>query len=237
MFWSGNEKDKQLSKAVSSIIGEKPNNLNIYKLAFLHASVNKLANGYRESNERLEYLGDSVIGMIVAEYLFKRFPYKDEGFLTDLRSRIVSRESLNNLSQKLGVSQLVEYELNKRHIAARTSMYGDAMEALIGAVYIDKGFKFARKFIIKRLLAAHFDFDNMAQTTVNYKSLLIEWAQKEGKKIEWQVSEDGKYHNKEFTANIVIEGENKQLSTGNGHSKKKAEQDAARRACEIIELI
>jgi ribonuclease III len=239
IFSGDNEKDKQLRKAVASIIGESPSNLSLYKLAFMHSSAGKntAVEGFRESNERLEYLGDSVIGMVVAEYLFKKFPYKDEGFLTDMRSRIVSRESLNTLAKKLGVDKLIDFDLNKKQVVARTSMFGDAMEALIGAVYVDKGFRTSRRFIIKKILTAHFDVDSLSQTTANYKSLLIEWAQKEGKKLQWNMVEQGQYHNKEFTASIVVDADTAALSSGNGHSKKKAEQDAARRACVLLELV
>lgn len=239
IFTQDSEKDRMLRKSVASIIGESPSNLSLYRLAFMHASAGKQTSvdGFRESNERLEFLGDSVIGMVVAEYLFKKFPYKDEGFLTDMRSRIVSRESLNILAKKLGINDLIEFELHRRQVMSRTSMYGDAMEALIGAVYIDKGFRFARRFIIKRILTAHFDVENLSQTTANYKSLLIEWAQKEGKKLEWHLNEQGQYHNKEFTATITLDENTEPISLGNGHSKKKAEQDAARRACEALEIL
>jgi ribonuclease III len=239
IFLPDSDKDKILRKAVNVIIGEKPDNLSLYRLAFMHTSVSKIAlkNGYRESNERLEFLGDAVLGMIIAEYLFKKFPYKDEGFLTDIRSRIVNRESLNNLAKRIGLSSLVEFESNHRSVIARTSMYGDAMEALIGAIYMDKGFRFSRRFIIKRLLIPHFDLDSLIQNNTNYKSILIEWSQKEGKKLQWEMTEEGSYHNKEFTASVLLEENMVPFSIGNGHSKKKAEQDAARKACEVLELM
>jgi ribonuclease III len=239
IFLPNSDKDKILRKAVDVIIGEKPDNLSLYRLAFMHTSVSKAAlkNGYRESNERLEFLGDSVLGMIVAEYLFKKFPYKDEGFLTDIRSRIVNRESLNNLAKRIGLNSLVEFEANHRSVFARTSMYGDAMEALIGAIYMDKGFNFTRKFIIKRLIIPHYDLESLIQNNTNYKSLLIEWSQKVGKKLHWEMTEEGDYHNKEFTASVIIDDIETPFSLGNGHSKKKAEQDAARKACEVLELV
>jgi ribonuclease III len=238
IFLPSTDRDKILRKSVGSIIGEKPTNISLYRLAFMHTSVGKSSgqNGFRESNERLEYLGDAVLGMVIAEYLFKKFPYKDEGFLTDIRSRIVNRESLNNLAKRLGLNDLIEYEASGRSAMARTSMYGDAMEALIGAIYMDKGFKFTRIFIIKKLLTPHFDIDSLIQNNTNYKSLLIEWAQKEGKAINWIMTETGLYHNKEFTASIQIDNKEEAFSIGNGHSKKKAEQDAARKACEQLAL-
>ncbi len=239
IFLPDSDRDKLLRKSVSGIIGEKPDNLSLYRLAFMHTSVGKATpkEGFRESNERLEYLGDAVLGMVIAEYLFKKFPYKDEGFLTDIRSRIVNRESLNNLAKRLGINNLVEFEANKKSVLSHTSMYGDAMEALIGAIYIDKGFRFTRRFIIKRLLSPHFDLDSLIQNNTNYKSVLIEWAQKEGKKIVWNMTEEGAYHNKEFTSIIQFDEKKEPFSTGNGHSKKKAEQDAARKACEVLAIL
>jgi ribonuclease III len=235
-FTADSPKDKQLKKAVASIIGESPKNLNLYRLAFMHASAakNTAIEGFKESNERLEFLGDSVIGMVVAEYLFKKYPYRDEGFLTDIRSRIVSRDSLNILARKLGINDLIEYEAQRRQIVARTSMYGDAMEALIGAIYLDKGFRFVKKFILKKLLASYFDVESIVSTTTNYKSVLLEWSQKENKKLVWSIDENGQQHNKEFTAKVFLENTEEPIAFGNGHSKKKAEQDASRKACEAL---
>lgn len=235
-FFESDDRDKVLRKAVESIIGEKPSNLMLYRLAFMHSSVSKetVAKGYKESNERLEFLGDSVLGMITAEYLFKKFPYKDEGFLTEIRSRMVSRESLNVVARKIGLEKLIEYDGNRRTVLARTSMYGDALEALIGAIYMDKGFRFTRKFIIKRILTHHFDIDTVVNNNPNFKSLVIEWAQKEGKVLRFDISEQGSMHNKEFTAQILVD--NEPFTEGKGYSKKKAEQAAAMKACDELDL-
>jgi ribonuclease III len=229
-------RDKALKKAVKSIIGSNPSNLNMYKLAFMHTSVSKEVNakGFRESNERLEYLGDSVLGMVVAEYLFKKFPYKDEGFLTEIRSRIVNRESLNVVARKLGLDTLVEFDANRRTVLSRTSMYGDALEALVGAVYLDKGFNFTRRFILKKLISNHFDLHSVVQTNPNFKSLIIEWAQREGREVRFDVTERGSMHNREFVAQLFVDEE--LMTTGTGFSKKKAEQSAAEKACTHLEL-
>ena len=235
MFGS-NERDKKLRQAVKQIIGYAPSNLNLYRLAFMHTSASKDLNpvGFRDSNERLEYLGDSVLGMIVAEYLFKKYPFKDEGFLTEIRSRIVNRESLNGVARKIGLDRLIEFDAHRRTVLSRTSMYGDALEALVGAVYLDKGFDFTRKFVLRKLLSNHFDIDNVVSNNTNFKSLIIEWAQKEGKDIRFDVEEKGNTHSKEFYAQLVVNNEN--LSVGSGFSKKKAEQSAAMKACEALEL-
>jgi ribonuclease-3 len=219
---------------VTHLLGSSPNNLNLYRLAFLHASASKdsVAKSYKESNERLEFLGDSVLGMITAAYLFKKFPFKDEGFLTEIRSRMVSRESLNVLGRKLGLDEVIEYENQKKTILSRSSMYGDALEAFIGAVYLDKGFAFTQNFIISKILTQYFDLEIVVQNNPNFKSLLIEWAQKEGKKVLFTLDEEGLHHNKEFTAFVLLDGE--KISEGKGYSKKKAEQTAAMKACEEL---
>ena len=230
------EREKFLKKSVRHLIGANPSNLQLYRLAFLHASASKesVSKSYKESNERLEYLGDSVLGMITAAYLFKKYPFKDEGFLTEIRSRMVSRESLNALGRKLGLDEIIEFESQKRTILSRSSMYGDALEAFIGAVYLDKGFKFTQQFIIKKILTQYFDLETVVQNNPNFKSILIEWAQKEGKKTQFSLEEEGLHHNKEFTAFVLIEGE--KIAEGKGYSKKKAEQTAAMKACEVLGL-
>jgi ribonuclease-3 len=233
---SKDEREKHLYKSVKHLIGANPTNLNLYRLAFLHASASKesVAKSYKESNERLEFLGDSVLGMITASYLFQKFPFKDEGFLTEIRSRMVSRESLNVLGRKLGLEEVIEYESLKRSSMSRSSMHGDALEAFIGAVYLDKGFAFTQKFIVKKILTQYFDLDTVVQNNPNFKSLLIEWAQKEGKKIQFTLDEEGTHHDKEFTALVLLEGE--KISSGKGYSKKKAEQNAAMKACEALAI-
>ncbi len=236
LFKTDTARDKVLKKAVATLIGSRPGNLTLYRLAFMHTSVGKEHKGraFRESNERLEYLGDSVLGMVVAEYLFMKYPYKDEGFLTEIRSRIVNRESLNGVARKLGIDKLVEYDANRRTILTRTSMYGDALEAFVGAVYLDKGFSFTKKFILKRLISNHFDLQSVVENNANFKSLIIEWAQREGRDLRFDISETGSTHNKEFVADLLVD--NEPFAQGSGFSKKKAEQSAAEKACEKLEL-
>jgi len=230
------ERDRIIQEKVKYLIGARPGNLQLYRLAFLHASASKesVAKSYKESNERLEFLGDSVLGVITATYLFKKFPFKDEGFLTEIRSRIVSRESLNSLGRKLGLDQIIEFENHRRLVLARSSMYGDALEAFIGAVYLDKGFAFTENFVIKKILTRHFDLETVVQNNPNFKSILIEWAQKEGKKVSFALEESGNPHNKEFTASVVFEGN--PIAEGKGYSKKKAEQTAAMKALDVLEI-
>lgn len=232
-----NPEKKKLASAIRQIIGGKPKNLDLYKLALQHTSASRENGkaGFRESNERLEYLGDAILGAVIADFLFKKYPYQDEGFLTDIRSRIVNRESLNNLARKIGLNHLIVYDGNRRTALAHKSMHGDALEALVGAIYLDQGFKYCKKFIIKRLISPHFDIEQLVQTNQNYKSLIIEWAQRESKNLRFEIiAEKGEIHNKEFIAQIVID--EKPFTTGSGYSKKKAEQAAAEKSCELLQI-
>jgi ribonuclease-3 len=225
-------KDRELARKLSFLTGSRPYNLHPYKLALRHISAAEInSSGLRESNERLEYLGDAVLGMVIAEHLFKKFPFKDEGFLTEIRSRIVNREALNAIARKMGVHNLVEVEKIGNH----RSLYGDSLEAIIGAVYIDKGYIACQRFILKKILDPHFDLAELINSTLNYKSVIIEWAQKENKKARFEIVEvNQNRHFSEFTAQLLID--EKPISTGFGYSKKKAEQDAAKKSCEILNL-
>lgn len=218
------------------IAGYKPSRLELFQLVTQHASVAKtLPNGYRESNERLEYLGDAILGAVVADFLFKKYPFKDEGFLTEIRSRIVNRESLGQLARKVGINQLAEIEVKSNKFNYKF-IYGDMIEAFIGAVYLDRGYKFCRKFIINKLLIPHFDLDQLIENNTNYKSILIEWAQKENKEISFEIVKiNEEKRKKEFHA--VVQLEEQTFSEGIGLNKKKAEQMAAYKACKSLELI
>lgn len=225
--------EKRLYRAIKSITGRAPYNLALYKLAMRHSSIASVNDrGLRESNERLEYLGDAILGMIVAEFLFARFPFKEEGFLTEMRSKIVNRETLNDLSRKIGIKNLIQFHQNKSALSPK-SIYGDSLEALIGAIYLDKGFKFCRRFIIKKLINPHFDLNELVNTITNHKSKIIEWSQKENRKLSFEiVDQNQKNKNGQFVAQVFIDGEG--FEKGYGFSKKKAEQDAARKTIERI---
>lgn len=235
-FRSLNEEEKQLQQAVQTITRKPPLNLEIYKLAMIHASAGTVTPaGVKECNERLEYLGDAILGAVVADFLFKQYPTQDEGFLTEIRSRIVSRESLGQLARKLGIDRLVVFDEGRRGARAFKSMHGDAMEAFVGAVYLDRGYAFCKKFIIKEILTTHLDLDEVIATNTNYKSQLIEWAQKNNQALSIDiVNEKGRNHQKQFTAQVILEG--RPVAEGSGYSKKKAEQDAARKACNALDI-
>ncbi len=238
LFKKLSEEDKKIIEAIRKITGNAPQNIEVYKLALKHTSALSLnqINGQKESNERLEYLGDAVLGAVVAEHLFRKFPFEDEGFLTEIRSRIVNREALNRLAQKIGLTEIISYTLNpsNKHInIANRSMSGDALEAFVGAVYLDRGFIFCKNFIVKKLLNQHYDLDEVIANNKNFKSAIIEWAQKEGKILRFEIiKESGTKHLKEFTAQIFINDE--PYTIGHGLNKKKAEQSAAQKACDSL---
>lgn len=216
--------------------GMYPGNVELYKLATQHRSIARQNDiGLRESNERLEYLGDAILGLVVAEYLFKKYPLKDEGFLTEIRSRIVSREALNNVARKIGISDIVEYISNRKSKQSYKSINGDTLEALVGAVYLDKGYRATRKFIINKLLRQQYDLEKIVVNNPNFKSKIIEWAHRNNKEIKFEITEvKGNSHNREFEAALLVEDET--IAKGNGYSKKKAEQSAAQKSCVKLKI-
>ncbi len=225
--------DQSLSEAIQNIFGYQPRNVSIYKLAFKHKSAAvTIGNGHRHCNERLEYLGDAVLGSVVADFLFKKFPFKDEGFLTEMRSRIVSRSNLNTLSRKLGLDQLIE--ASKDGNSSGSSIMGDAFEALVGAIYLDKGYQFTKNLIIRNIIQTHLDIEEMMMHDINFKSKVIEWAQKERKEVSYNLvaeTENSK-KGKLYTIELVIEED--VAGRGQDFSIKKAEQHASRQAWELI---
>lgn len=224
--------DKNFSDALYALTGLRPRNLEVYRLATRHSSA---AQKVKDHNERLEYLGDAVLGCVVAEYLFKKFPYKEEGFLTEIRSRIVNGEHLGTLARKTGLAHLVLHDKRQRGSQLlRSSMHGDAMEALVAAVFLDQGFEKCRSFIINKLLIPHVDVNQLVEMNANFKSQLIEWGQRQGRKVTFDiVQESGVSHHREFLAEVRVEGEVR--GTGRGLSKKKAEQAAAEDAMKQIQ--
>jgi len=224
--------DRQLKSAIRSIFGYKPGNVFLYHLAFLHKSATQeTLNGLKVNNERLEFLGDAILDAVTADYLFKTFPTRDEGFLTEMRSKMVSRSTLNKLSQKMGIDQLVQLEGSAP--GASRSYRGDAFEALIGAIYLDKGYEFTRKIILDRIVHSYFDMNELENQVVNFKSKIIEWAQQNKNQIRFQVLEEiGVGFKKQYVVELIIDGSS--LSKGQDHSIKGAEQNAAEKAWQKI---
>ncbi|MAZ93542.1 MAG: ribonuclease III [Bacteroidales bacterium] len=225
--------DKHIYQAIKNIFGYCPGNIHLYKLALRHKSASaKKLNGLTLNNERLEYLGDAILSAIIADYLFKAFPYENEGFLTEMRSKIVSRASLNKLSYKLGLNGLIES--GKESTAKAKSAGGDAFEAVIGALYLDKGYSVTKKILITRIVNVHFDIDLLIETEISYKSKLNEWAQKEKRDIKFRVEEEiGEKHKKQYLVSLEVDGIS--LAKSQDYSIKGAENLAAEKAWNIIE--
>lgn len=224
--------DKEFIKALKNLFGFKPRNVYLYKLALCHkAGPSKYNPDNDLNNERLEYLGDAVLSSIVADYLYKKFPTKDEGFLTEMRAKIVSRSRLNLLARKLGVDNMIFEDKQVR--TKSKSIFGDTFEALIGAIYLDKGYKAARSVVIRRIIDVHMDIDQIERTEINFKSRLIEWVQKEKKHIEFHlVNEIGEGYGKQYLVEVLID--KTCYGKAQDFSIKAAEQRAAEITCEMI---
>ncbi len=224
-------------KVLKNLLGFVPGNLSLYRMAFRHKSVAVATkNGSKNSNERLEFLGDAILGSVVAEVLFKKYPYKEEGFLTEMRSKIVSRSNLNQLARKLGLDEILEFDNRLVNFPNKQgSLLGDAFEALIGAVFLDKGYNYTRDFLINRIIKPHVDIHQLELTETNFKSKLIEWCQRHGKDITFELIENAEGENaKLFTIQVIVDCEN--LSIGRDYNKKNAEKLAAEKACEALNI-
>src|SRR6201991_1867412 len=225
---------KKYVRILKNLLGFVPGNLSLYRMAFRHKSVAvNVKKGVKNSNERLEFLGDAVLGSVVAEVLFKLYPYEDEGFLTELRSKIVNRVNLNQLARKLGFEQLIEYDNRMVNSTRQGSLLGDAFEALVGAVYLDKGYDFTKNFLVNHIIKSHIDIHKLEQTETNFKSKLIEWCQRHSKDISFDLVENGDGENsKLFTVHASVDGDI--VGLGKEFSKKSAEKLAAEKACEAL---
>lgn len=213
-----------------SDLGFVPKNEELFRLALIHRSASTYKDGFAINNERLEFLGDAVLGAIVAEMLYKFFPNKGEGFLTQLRSKIVSRESLNELAVKLGLDKEV---IAKADLSRNKHIYGDVFEAFIGAIYLDQDYQVTKKFIERHIVPKYIDIAKLVENDTNYKSQLVEWAQKNKKSLVFDTREqEGCNKGLVFLSEISVEGE--KLGTGTGRSKKEAEQKAAK---EVVHLL
>ena len=216
-----------------NVLGFTPRRTELYHTAFIHRSVSSVTEGHRINNERLEYLGDAVLGTVVAEYLYKKYPLKGEGFLTEMRSKIVSRKSLGQLAVKIGMMELIEHQRGGE--GAFKSMGGDALEALIGAVYIEKGYRFTHRIIIRKLLCTYIDVDTVAQTEWNFKSKLIDWGQKNHKKVTFEIVRSvvrGQSGRREYECRVNIDGQPQQSAVE--YTIKAAEQLAAEKTYKTL---
>lgn len=220
---------RELQQQLELMLGFRPKHLPYYRLAFTHRSSSQEPG---ECNERLEFLGDAILGAVIAEYLFKRYPYQSEGFLTELRSRMVRRESLNEVAVKMGLKTLIQFNKQDRGLKS-SNIFGNALEALIGAVYLDQGYARTRRFILQMIVKNYLDMDTLEHTDTNYKNQLLNWAQKGARNLNFKDLEPRTAGNRKiFAVAIILDGET--LATGTGYSKKEASQNGCKKAMEQL---
>ncbi len=218
--------DRELARRLHNLLGFTPVYLNLFKLAFYHKSTFSNGDYAISNNERLEFLGDAVLSTIVGEYLFKKYPNSDEGFLTKMRSKIVKRNSLDEIGDKMGLDMyLASYNQTK----LSKSMLGNSLEALVGAIYIELGYNGTRRYVVKKILRKYLDIHELEQYDDNYKSQLLEWCQKNGHQIDYKVLTKYKSDKRDkFKVAVFVDG--KKVGTADDFNKKSAEQLASERA-------
>lgn len=225
-------KEKEPYFRFYKILGFYPHNIEIYKQALLHKSSSVKTQGRLINNERLEFLGDAILDAVVADIVYKKFEGKREGFLTNTRSKIVQRETLNNIAINIGLDKLIKY--SSKQSSHNSYMSGNAFEALVGAIYLDRGYKACMKFMEKRIIGQYINLEKISRKEVNFKSKLIEWSQKNKFEIEFrlvgQTSDESQ--NPIFETQILVE--NISGGTGKGYSKKESQQEAAHATMTMI---
>jgi len=232
-----NPEDASLILFIKNIFGFTPGNIFIYRQAFRHKSASyAVKEGVRNSNERLEFLGDAVLGAIVADHLFRKYPFREEGFLTETRSKIVSRATLNKLALKLELHKhlITSPDLHRNPLG---TLPGDAMEALIGAIFLDKGFEFTRQVIVRFLFELHFNIEEIVDTEVNFKSRIIEYCQQEKIELEFRLAGDVvlRNHQRQHRVQLLLDG--KEVAEAVDFSIKGAEQRAAEKGLMALGLL
>ncbi len=231
----GLAKEKLFYKSLRRLLGFYPRNIEVFKIALTHKSASlKREGGKFMNNERLEYLGDAILDAVIAEYLYENFPEQEEGFLTKMRARIVSREKLNEIACQLGINKLVRSHIPNN---GTKNIYGNALEALIGAVFIDSNYKKTKKFINARIIERYIDLSELKTQDPDYKSKLIEWAQKNKKEIHFENQENrlSTDQTNGFISFVFLEDQ--EIGSGTGLSKKEAQQHAAHQALLYMGLI
>lgn len=219
---------KEFYLFLRDLLGFYPVNLKLYDLAFVHKSASVPdSQGNPVNNERLEFLGDAILGAIIADFLYNRFPQQDEGFLTKNRSKLVNRTFLTRLTFDMGLNVFIDS--NTTRTIDKSHIYGDALEALIGAIYLDTDYQTTKFFVTKRILSQFVNMNEIEQKDSNFKSQLIEWSQKNKKELKFETIEEhvtDKSKQPKFIATVLID--NTEMGRGNGTSKKEAHQNAAR---------
>ncbi len=230
-LFTEDSKKKEFRNQLTNVLGFDPGELNLYITALSHRSVRE---GADENNERLEFLGDAVLSSIVAHYLFKKYPYKGEGFLTEMRSKMVNRQQLNDIGIKMGLKKITIY--NKHDNSLKISqIFGNTLEALIGAVYLDRGYKKTQRWVEKYIISTHMFIDDLESIEINIKNKLYGWANKNGKSLEFETLGE-KFENgrRLFTIGATVDGE--LVAQGKGYNKKDASQIAAQLAVDKLGL-
>lgn len=220
-----------LKKELKNILGFTPDNFSLYKTALTHRS---LGEGVDENNERLEYLGDAILSAIIADYLFKRYPYQGEGFLTEMRSKMVNRQQLNEVALRMGLKKIARF--NKLDNCLKTShIFGNTLEALVGAIYLDYGYKRTCRWVLDYIIMPHMFMDELEAREINHKNKLYGWANKLGKTLEFiTLNEKIENGRRLFTVAAVVDGE--PIAKGSAFNKKDASQIAANIAIDQLEL-
>jgi len=228
IFSSRSEKDDKFYIGVKKILTFKPGDITVYEEAFTHRSMNTTnTEGSPQNYERLEFLGDAVLGSVIAAHLFKKVPGGNEGYLTKMRSKVVSREHLNELGRDLNLISLVKTNIPTKQFGE--NIHGNVFEALVGAIYLDKGYRYCEKFIRRRVIKPYVDIQKLEGKIISYKSLFIEWCQKNKKSFKFNIYEDtGNDPLKHFAVKLQLEQDT--VAKARGTSKKKAEERAAKRA-------
>ena len=230
-FFKSQSHSREFKKQLSNVLGFTPGEITLYKTALSHRSVRE---GADENNERLEFLGDAVLSSIVAHYLFRKYPYKGEGFLTEMRSKMVNRQKLNDIALKMGLKKITFY--NKYDNALKISqIFGNTLEALIGAVYLDKGYAGTHKWVEQCIIMPHMFMDDLEDVEINIKNRLYGWANKNGKALEFEtLSEKFENGRRLFTIGATVDGE--LIAEAKGFNKKDASQIAAQLAVDKLGL-
>lgn len=226
------EKGASFKKQLKNVLGFTPNNISLYKTALTHRSVRENAD---ENNERLEYLGDAVLSALIADYLFMRYPYREEGFLTEMRSKMVNRQQLNEIALRMGLKKITLY--NKSDGSLKISqIFGNTLEALVGAIYLDRGYKKTAKWVTERIILPHMFIDDLELLEINHKNKLYGWANKNGKVLEFATIEEKVENGRRlFTIAAVVDGN--KIAEGKAFNKKDASQIAAQMAVAMLGII
>lgn len=220
--------ERELYLFLKSTLGISPSNIKIYKQAFIHKSLGlKDSMGFTVNNERLEFLGDAILDSVIADYLYKRFPNKDEGYLTQIRSRLVSRTTLTKVATAMNLGHLIEAAPNS-FSDGNQQLGGDVFEALIGAIYLDRGYRAVRKVMVNKILNTYIDISDVEQNNTNYKSRIIEWGQKSKKSVSFSTYDISDSENSSLKFGTKITIDNQLVGKGRGFSKKESQQNAAK---------